>query len=138
MTHSGPIARAAGKGSASGRDQARQDWRWLAFPYRDDARYQPPVLSNVNGLAMSHARQHIARVVAQVPETDCVPIRCRHGMECITILWLHTRRQVHDGHNARHVGAASQDQLSALIGPAGPLARTTPIGQDTPVPWSGQ
>ncbi len=30
------------------------------------------------------------------------------------------------------------DQPSALIGPAGPLARTTPMGHETPVPWSGQ
>ena len=32
----------------------------------------------------------------------------------------------------------SRDQPSALTGSIGPLARTTPIGQDTPVPWSGQ
>jgi hypothetical protein len=36
------------------------------------------------------------------------------------------------------VALASQAQPSLEIFSAGPLAFTTPMGQDTPVPWSGQ
>lgn len=40
------------------------------------------------------------------------------------------------GKHARPADPAGQP--SAAIGPADPLAFTTPMGQDTPVPWSGQ
>jgi hypothetical protein len=80
--HARPVAWAAGKGRAPGRRKALQDRCWRAFPDWDDARDEPPVLSDVDCLAMAHPRQHLTRVVAQVPQTH----RMRFGSHADSVL----------------------------------------------------
>jgi hypothetical protein len=46
---------------------------------------KPPVLGHVDGLAVPHPGQHLARVVAQVPEAHGMWAGSRHGVSVIQI-----------------------------------------------------
>ncbi len=88
MAHPGPVSRAPREGRPPRLDQARQYWGGLTFPYRDDPCDEPTVLRYVDRLAVPDPRQHLTRVVPQVPQTYRVRIRRHHETQCITNLWL--------------------------------------------------
>ncbi len=78
MAHPGPVSRAPREGRPPRLDQAHQYWGGLTFPYRDDPCDEPTVLRYVDRLTVPDPRQHLTRVVPQVPQTYRVRIRRHH------------------------------------------------------------
>src|ERR1022692_1131478 len=78
--HAGTVAGPTGEGRAAGRHEARHDRRGRTLPSRDDARDEPPVLGDVDRLALPDPREHVTRMMTQIPHTYYVRIHGRHAV----------------------------------------------------------